>query len=68
MPPPRLRAFIVVDFEEFDGTAEDLANMVEAHLQPHDVAVYATLEDMLHDRAAQLDIFEHQAPPIPLTH
>lgn len=68
MPVPRSRAFIVVDLEDFEGTASDLVGILEDSLSPHDVTVYATIYDMLHDKAAGLDMFERNEPPISTHH
>ena len=65
MTTPRKRAFIVMDLEEFDGDACDLAMHIEARIRGvRDTTVYASIEDMLADRKEGNDMFEREVDPI----
>ena len=66
MPESRKRAFIVMDLDSYEGDASDLAIWVEAALgrRVADVTVYATLDDVLHDKALGLDMFAREEAPI----
>lgn len=65
MTAPRKRAFIVMDLEDFDGDAADLANHIDEVVPERmDLTVYSSFEDMFHDRAASIDMFERKVAPI----
>ncbi len=65
MTAQRKRAFIIMDLEDFDGDASDLADHIDAVVPERlDLTVYTSLEDLLHDRAAGVDMFDRQVAPI----
>lgn len=65
MTAPRKRAFIVMDLEEFDGDAADLANYIDERIPEQiDLTVYTSFEDMRDDRIDRADMFEREVTPI----
>lgn len=65
MTAPRKRAFIVMDLEGFDGDAEELANYIDSLIPERiDLTVYTSFDDMLHDKAAGVDMFNREEAPI----
>ena len=65
MTAPRKRAYIVMDLEGYDGDAADLAGHIEDVMpESVNVTVFATINDLFHDKLAKIDQFQEELPPI----